>query len=44
MLEKFKDTSEYLGRVLGYIHSDISEISDAEKEKITKETVDHFDN
>lgn len=44
MLEKFKDTSEYLGRVLGYIHSDISEISDAEKEKITKETVEHFDN
>lgn len=44
MLEKFKSTSEYLGRVLGYIHSDISEISDAEKEKITKETVEHFDN
>ena len=32
MLEKFKDTSEYLGRVLGYIHSDIDQIPDAEKE------------
>ena len=44
MLEKFKDTSEYLGRVLGYIHSDIDQIPDAEKEKITKETIEHFDN
>ncbi len=44
MLEKFKGTSEYLGRVLGYIHSDIDQIPDAEKERMTKETIDHFDN
>lgn len=37
-----EETSKYLERVLGYIHSD--SISDADKELMTKETIDHFDN
>lgn len=38
---KFKETSDYLERILGYIHSD--EIDNADKELMTKETIDHFD-
>lgn len=39
---KFKETSDYLERILGYIHSD--EVPAEDKELMTKETVDHFNN
>jgi len=39
---KFEETSKYLERILGYIHSD--EIDNADKELMTKETMHHFDN
>ena len=38
---KFEQTSKYLERVLGYIHSDA--IGDTDKELMTKETIHHFD-
>lgn len=41
-MKQFEETSKYLERILGYIHSD--NISDADKELMTKETVHHFDN
>lgn len=41
-MKQFEETSKYLERNLGYIHSD--NISDADKELMTKETVHHFDN
>lgn len=39
---KFQQTSKDLERVIGFIHSDA--LTDTEKEEMTKETVDYFDN
>ncbi|AMJ41057.1 putrescine aminotransferase [Anaerotignum propionicum] len=39
---KFEETSRYLERILGYIHS--NEIDSSDKELMTKETIHHFDN
>lgn len=39
---KWDQTSKDLERVIGYIHSD--ELKDTEKELMTKETIDYFDN
>ena len=39
---KWESTSKDLERVLGYIHSD--KLEEQEKEKMTEETIDYFDN
>lgn len=42
MRESYKKVSKDLERVIGYIHADT--INDKEKELITKQTMDHFNN